>query len=74
MFRALLRSSSGGQICISTESGLVTLFRLLFSTQVKKGLCTEQSPKDSDDTRCCTNTKFYLLRMSTIVLETCTGM
>ena len=32
MFRALLCSSSGGQICISTASGLVTLFRLLFST------------------------------------------
>ena len=27
MFRALLRSSSGGRICISTASGLVTLFR-----------------------------------------------
>ena len=36
-------------------------------------LCTEQSPKDSDDTRCCTNT-IVLLKMSIIVLETCRGM
>ena len=35
--------------------------------------CTEQSPKESDDTRCCTNT-IVLLKMSTIVLETCRGM
>ena len=50
--------------CISTASGLVTLFRRLYSTQVKKGLlsepflnlCTAQSHKESDDTRCCTNT------------------
>jgi len=33
-------------------------------------LCTEQSPKVSDDTRCCTNTTVSL-KMSTIVLETC---
>ena len=38
-----------------------------------RNLCTEQSPKWSDDTRCCTNT-IVLLRMSTIVLETCRGM
>ena len=46
MFRALLCSSSGG----------------LFTPQVTRGhqssrnLCTEQSPKENDDTRCCTNT------------------
>ena len=38
-----------------------------------RNLCTEQSPKESDDTRCCTN-KIVLLNMSTIVLETCRGM
>ena len=38
-----------------------------------RNLCTEQSPKDSDDTRCCTNTIVFL-KMSTIVLETCRGM
>ena len=32
-------------------------------------LYTEQSPKESDDTRCCTNT-IVLLKMSIIVLET----
>ena len=41
--------------CISTASGIVTVFRWLFSTQVKR-LLSEQSPKESDDTRCCTNT------------------
>jgi len=33
-------------------------------------LCTEQSPKQSDDTRCCTNT-IVLLKMNTVVLEIC---
>ena len=33
---------------------------------------SEQSPKESDDTRCCTNT-IVLLKMSTVVLETCRG-
>jgi len=47
--------------CVSTPSGVVTV------------LCTEQYPKDSDDTRCCNNT-IVLLKMSTVVLETCTGM
>jgi len=42
--------------CISTASGIVTAFGWLFSTQSSRNLCTEQSPKDSDDTRCCTNT------------------
>ena len=42
--------------CINTASGIVTLFGWLFSTKVMRGLrCTEQSPKDSDDTRCCVN-------------------
>jgi len=36
-------------------------------------LFTEQSPKESDDTRCCVNTT-VLLKMSTVVLETCRGM
>ena len=38
-----------------------------------RNLCTEQSPKDSDDTICCINT-LVLLKMSTIVLETCRGI
>jgi len=65
--------------CINTAFGIVTVFRWLFSTQVTRGiesclsLCTEQSPKDSDDTRCCVNT-IVLLKMSTVVLETCRGM
>ena len=38
-----------------------------------RNLCTEQSPKDTDDTRCRTNT-IVLLKMSIIVLETCRGI
>ena len=57
MFRALLCSSSGGH-------------RL---REDSRNLCTERSPKQSDDTRCCVNT-IVLLKMSTIVLETCRGM
>jgi len=37
-----------------------------------RNLCTEQSPKDSDDTRCCINTT-VLLKVSTILLETYKG-
>jgi len=42
--------------CISAASGIVTVFWWLFSAQVTRGLqscrnmCTEQSPKESDDT------------------------
>ena len=63
--------------CISIASGIVTLFRWLFSTQVTTGpsrnLCTERSPKKSDNTGCYTNT-IVLLKMSIIVLETCRGL
>jgi len=38
-----------------------------------RNLCTEQSPKESDNTRCCVNT-IVLLKMSTMVLETCRGI
>jgi len=38
-----------------------------------RNLCTEQSPKESDDTRRCTNTIIFL-KMSIIVLETCRGV
>ena len=55
MFRALLCSSSGGQICISAASGIVTLLRWLLRKDFLN-LCAEQSLKDSDDTRCCINT------------------
>jgi len=41
--------------------------------QSSRKLCTEQSPKDSDDTRCCVNT-IVLLKMTIIVLETCRGV
>jgi len=38
-----------------------------------RNLCTEQSPKESDDTKCCVNT-IVVLKRSIIVLETCRGM
>ena len=38
-----------------------------------RNLWSQQSPKESDDTRCCTNT-IVLLKMSTVVLETCRGV
>ena len=34
-------------------------------TESSRNLCTERSPKESDDTRCCNNT-IVLLKMSTI--------
>jgi hypothetical protein len=34
-------------------------------------VCTEQSPNESDGTRCCYK-QFDLLKMNTIVFETCT--
>jgi len=48
--------------CISVTYGVATLFRCLFSTQIARGLsssrnlCTEQTPKESNDTICYTNT------------------
>ena len=38
-----------------------------------RNLCTEQPPKESDVTRSCTNA-IDLLKMSTILLETCRGI
>ena len=38
-----------------------------------RSLCAEQSPKDSDENKCCTDT-VVLLKKSTVVLETCRGM
>ena len=58
MFRALLCSYSGGQIVLAQH--LVSSFSLgdcsVHSLQSSRNLCTEQSPKENDDTRCCTNT------------------
>jgi len=41
--------------------------------QSSRNLWSEQSPKESDDTRCCVNT-IVPLKMSIIVLETCRGV
>ena len=59
MFRALLWLSSGGQIVLvhhlvsSLSLGDCSVHRL---REGCRNVCTEQSPKESDDTRCCTNT------------------
>ena len=59
MFRALLCSSSGGQIVLtqhlvsSLYLGDCSVHRL---REDSHNLCTEQSPIESDDTRCCVNT------------------
>jgi len=76
MFRALFCSSSGGQIVLtqplvsSLSLGDCSVHRL---QEDCRNLWSEQSPKQSVDTRCCVNT-IVLLKMSTIVLETCTGI
>ena len=66
MFQALLCSCSGGQILLvqhlvsSLSFGNCSVHKLredwLESNQSSRNLCTEQLPKDSDDTKCCTNT------------------
>ena len=66
MFRALLCSSSGGQILVvrhlvsSLSLGDCSVHRLRDSSRNLCtdfcNLCIEQSPKESDDTRCSTNT------------------
>ena len=53
MFRALLFSSSGGQLYQYT---IWYRHSVWVTVQITGNLCTEQSPKESDDTRCCTNT------------------
>ena len=58
MFRALLCSSSGGQIVLvqhlvsSLSLGDCSVHRL---REDSRSLCTKQSPKEIDDTKCCTN-------------------
>jgi len=54
----------------SLSSGDCSVHRL---QQSSRNLCTKQLPKDSEDTRCCTNA-VVLLKISIIVLETCTGI
>ena len=60
LFRALLRSSSGGQIvliqCLVSSLSLVDCSVHRLREESSLNLCTEQSPKERDDTRCCTNT------------------
>jgi hypothetical protein len=65
MFRAIPRSSSGGQNCIFTASGIVAR---PYSAPVEGGLT------ESDDTRCCKKYNFEILKMSVVLLETCRGI
>jgi len=76
MFRAILCSSSVRQIVL-VQHLVLSLFLGDCSVQrlrqSSRNVCTEQSPKDSDNTRCCTKT-IVLLKTSTIMLETCRGV
>jgi len=69
----ILRKSN----CINTASGIVTLFRLQFSTQVKRGLlltCVLNSYLKRVTIPDAVLIQFDLLRISIIVLETCRGI
>ena len=62
--------------CITTASGIVTLHKQPYSMQVESGLQsalnlhTVRLFTEGDDTRGCGD-KFVLLRMSSVLLETC---
>ena len=76
MFQALTCSSSGGlrRNCIYAASGvLCPVHRLRKKFFLNR--CTRQSPAESDDTRdrIYTITKVDLLKMSSVMLETCRG-
>ena len=47
--------------------------RTLVTCEDSRNLWSEQSPKESDVTRCCNNT-IFLLKMTIIVLETRRGV
>ena len=51
----------------SLSLGVCSVHRL--REESSRNLCTEEPPKESDDTRCCVNI-IVLLKMSIIVLET----
>ena len=70
MFRALLCSSSGEQLHYHS---IWYRHSPLVSVHYTGYLRTEQSPKEGDDTRCCGN-RITLLKMNTVVLETCRRM
>ena len=61
MFRAACCSSSGGQNCITTASGIVTLCKQLYSMLVESGPRSALNQHtvwpftENDHTRCCNN-------------------
>ena len=57
----------------SLSLGDCSIHRLREDLQSSRNLCIEQSLKESDDTRYCVNAN-VLLKMRTIVLETCRGI
>jgi hypothetical protein len=71
MFRAILCSSSGGENCIFTAYGIVTLpCSAPFESGLQSALNrrTARSLTESDDTRCCKN-NFDLLKISIVLLQ-----
>ena len=76
MFRAVLCSSSGGQNCIITTSGIATLCKRPYSMPVESGL----SPLSTGTLYGCLQRltipeaviiQFVLLKMSKVLLEIC---
>jgi hypothetical protein len=65
MFRAIL--------CHLQAVKIVFLQHLESSLSVS-GRAVHRQCTDSDDTRCCKNTNFDLLKMSMVLLETCRGI
>ena len=64
MFRALLCSSSGGQLY---EHSTWYRHTLWVTVQYTGYLCTEQSPKESDDTRYCVNTWLFSTQVTCVL-------
>ena len=67
MFRAVPCSSSGGQNCITTDSGIVTLCKRPYSMPVgsQPAYCTAVTIPEP------VIIQFVLLKMSIVLLETC---
>ena len=74
MFRAARCSSSGGQTLSTSASGIVTLYKQPYSMQVESGTlstcilhgCLQRVTIPEAEV-----IKFVLLRMSSVLLETC---
>jgi len=76
MFRAVPCSSSGGQICTITASGIVTVYKQPYSMLVESGLSPLSTGVIYGRLQRVTIPEaviiqFVLLKMSKVLLETC---